>query len=330
MKHLTELARSIESELHLMQKRYFTHHIPKSDTIQSGEIYIHEPVLMHLSPRKSTVKRGSRAGFYIYIEKDRACYDVWLGFAIVHAKFLAKYFSENLKNDVNGFNNLKKLVRNLESLYEKEKAFSHYSSNEIYNSCREKKKSAKDEFKKNFEVRDLETLPNDYPIRNKANTGNGGGVAPYGGCYFQIKKFHQSYSRINDIISDAGNISKNLWENYGFLHNMLFPSHFSKKRNTDQWRLLNRWFKNHKIDPRCEVCGCPNRTTGFFEVHHIKPVSLGGKDEVSNMVALCRDHHDLCGYNDIGRVDENGYLIQGSAKLKLIKSAVKRILKNAK
>jgi len=324
MKHLTELARSIESELHLMQKRYYTHHIPKSDTIQSGEIYIHEPVLMHLSPRKSTVKRGSSAGLYIYIKRKSSMYDVRLGFDIVHARFLAQYFSENLKNDVNGFNSLRDLVSSLESCYKEGKAWSCYSSNQKYHSCKKKKKRAEDEFKKNFEVKDLEALPSDYPIRNKANTGNGGGVAPYGGCYFCIMEYYQSYPRISDILSDAEDISRNLWEKYGFLHNMLFPSRFSKKRNTDQWRLLNRWFQNNKLDKRCEVCGCSSHTTDL-EVHHIKPVCLGGKDEVSNMVALCRDHHDLCGYNDIGRIDEDGYLLQGNGKLKLLKSALKRI-----
>ena len=324
MKHLKELARSIESELHLMQNRYFTHHIPKSDTIQSGEVYIHEPVLMHLSPRKSTVKRGSTFGLYIGIEKEGSLYCVCLGFDIVHSKFLAQYFSENLNNDVNGFNSLRKLISRLEPQYEEGKAYSHYSSNEKYHSCRKKKRVAEDEFKTNFGPNDLEKLPKDYLIRNKPNSGNGGRLAHYGGCYFCIMESYRSYSRISDILADVENISKYLCDNYGFLHNMLFPSRFSKNRNTDQWRLLKRWFKNNDLDNRCEVCGCSSSKKDL-EVHHLKPVSLGGKDEVTNMVSLCRDHHDLCGYNDIGRVDEDGYLIQGDAKLKLLKSAVKRI-----
>ena len=55
------------------------------------------------------------------------------------------------------------------------------------------------------------------------------------------------------------------------------------------------------------------------------PFPWAGRDEVSNMVALCHDHHSKCDHNSIGKVDEDGYLIQGNAKLKLLKSAVKRI-----
>ena len=35
------------------------------------------------------------------------------------------------------------------------------------------------------------------------------------------------------------------------------------------------------------------------DVHHIKPKSLGGKDEIDNLVGLCRDCHNEA-HNDPG------------------------------
>jgi 5-methylcytosine-specific restriction endonuclease McrA len=38
----------------------------------------------------------------------------------------------------------------------------------------------------------------------------------------------------------------------------------------------------------CEICGSP-----AVDVHHIKYRSRLGKDEIENLMALCRVHHDL-------------------------------------
>jgi len=38
--------------------------------------------------------------------------------------------------------------------------------------------------------------------------------------------------------------------------------------------------------PLCEICGQP-----AVDIHHIKYRSQGGKDEISNLVALCRNCH---------------------------------------
>lgn len=40
---------------------------------------------------------------------------------------------------------------------------------------------------------------------------------------------------------------------------------------------------------RCALCSLTHPT----DIHHITPLSLGGKDTVDNLVLLCRNHHDL-------------------------------------
>lgn len=46
--------------------------------------------------------------------------------------------------------------------------------------------------------------------------------------------------------------------------------------------------KYHLSHPKCEVIGCRFRSAG---AHHIKPRSLGGPDEATNLIALCMKHH---------------------------------------
>jgi 5-methylcytosine-specific restriction endonuclease McrA len=40
---------------------------------------------------------------------------------------------------------------------------------------------------------------------------------------------------------------------------------------------------------RCEHRGC---TSPAVEVHHIVPLSRGGRNALSNLMCLCRGHHD--------------------------------------
>ena len=40
---------------------------------------------------------------------------------------------------------------------------------------------------------------------------------------------------------------------------------------------------------RCRVRGCAS--TGFLEVHHIKPRSEGGSNELENMIVVCSNCH---------------------------------------
>ena len=38
----------------------------------------------------------------------------------------------------------------------------------------------------------------------------------------------------------------------------------------------------------CEVCGSPGN-----DIHHVNYRSLGGTNDIENLMALCRYHHDL-------------------------------------
>lgn len=49
----------------------------------------------------------------------------------------------------------------------------------------------------------------------------------------------------------------------------------------------------------CEVCG-----TVAVDVHHVTPRSLGGTDEPSNLIALCRSDHSDAHSGEL----ERGYL----------------------
>lgn len=37
----------------------------------------------------------------------------------------------------------------------------------------------------------------------------------------------------------------------------------------------------------CEVCGAKEN----LELHHIIPLSMGGSNDIDNLVCLCHDHH---------------------------------------
>jgi len=56
-----------------------------------------------------------------------------------------------------------------------------------------------------------------------------------------------------------------------------------------------RAFALARAKGRCEWCRQPGFTMGdgvvFLETHHVIPLSEGGRDSVTNMVALCPNHH---------------------------------------
>ena len=60
-------------------------------------------------------------------------------------------------------------------------------------------------------------------------------------------------------------------------------------------RIRDNYVKQH---PLCELCLKEGRLTPVQEVHHILPISQGGKHDRSNLMALCQSchtklHHDL-------------------------------------
>lgn len=63
----------------------------------------------------------------------------------------------------------------------------------------------------------------------------------------------------------------------------------SNKRYGRSWkRIRDRYIKAH---PLCEECDKNGRIVAAEEVHHILPLSKGGGNETSNLMALCKSCH---------------------------------------
>ena len=63
----------------------------------------------------------------------------------------------------------------------------------------------------------------------------------------------------------------------------------TKKKYGNNWnRLRNRYIREH---PLCEDCLKSGYYVPAAEVHHIVPVSRGGTNEITNLVALCKSCH---------------------------------------
>lgn len=63
----------------------------------------------------------------------------------------------------------------------------------------------------------------------------------------------------------------------------------SNKRYGRSWkRIRDRYIKAH---PLCEECERNGRIKAAEEVHHIQPLSKGGGNETSNLMALCKSCH---------------------------------------
>lgn len=63
----------------------------------------------------------------------------------------------------------------------------------------------------------------------------------------------------------------------------------SNKRYGRSWkRIRDRYIKAH---PLCEECNKNGRIKAAEEVHHILPLSKGGGNEISNLMALCKSCH---------------------------------------
>ena len=63
----------------------------------------------------------------------------------------------------------------------------------------------------------------------------------------------------------------------------------SNKRYGRAWkRVRDRYIKSH---PLCEECQKQGKLAPAEEVHHILPLSKGGGNEKSNLMALCKSCH---------------------------------------
>lgn len=63
----------------------------------------------------------------------------------------------------------------------------------------------------------------------------------------------------------------------------------SNRRYGRAWkRIRDRYIKSH---PLCEQCEKDGRLTAAEEVHHILPLTCGGSNAQSNLMALCHSCH---------------------------------------
>ena len=63
----------------------------------------------------------------------------------------------------------------------------------------------------------------------------------------------------------------------------------SKKRYGRAWkRIRDRYASQH---PNCELCLMTMRVSKATEIHHIVPISRGGKHIEANLMALCHECH---------------------------------------
>lgn len=58
---------------------------------------------------------------------------------------------------------------------------------------------------------------------------------------------------------------------------------------------------------RCELCG-QRIQPGQWDAHHRRQRSVGGNDELHNMLAVCRPCHDRI-HADVGRARKAGWLV---------------------
>jgi len=73
----------------------------------------------------------------------------------------------------------------------------------------------------------------------------------------------------------------------------------TKKRYGRTWkRIRNRYIRAH---PLCERCKTNGKITPADEVHHIKPLALGGTNAEDNLMSLCKSCHSEITAREGGR-----------------------------
>lgn len=94
----------------------------------------------------------------------------------------------------------------------------------------------------------------------------------------------------------CGRLAENGWQ-YCAEHQKIANKNYNEyqrdpetnKRYGRSWkRIRDRYIKAH---PLCEECQKQGRLTVAEEVHHILPLSKGGGNETSNLMALCKSCH---------------------------------------
>lgn len=72
-------------------------------------------------------------------------------------------------------------------------------------------------------------------------------------------------------------------------YNKFFRGYKHSERYGYQWRKLRNYFLS--VHPMCEMCRKEGRYTEATEVHHIKPLSDGGTNDLDNLMPLCKSCH---------------------------------------
>lgn len=72
-------------------------------------------------------------------------------------------------------------------------------------------------------------------------------------------------------------------------YNQFGRSDEAKKRYGRRWRKLRALFL--QAHPLCELCQREGRYVEATEVHHIRPLSMGGTNDFGNLMALCKPCH---------------------------------------
>lgn len=75
----------------------------------------------------------------------------------------------------------------------------------------------------------------------------------------------------------------------GHIYNKFIRNPETKKFYNYQWRKLRARFLQQ--NPLCEICKRQGRYTIATEVHHIKPLAVGGTNDFENLMALCKPCH---------------------------------------
>lgn len=117
--------------------------------------------------------------------------------------------------------------------------------------------------------------------------------------YALLKNMGLNYSEIARLFErDHSSIlygiqmADNLWKDETILINIdkIAPTDIERMRNPFPLGRSKKWQWLYEIyDGKCIVCGFSD----IIIAHHIIPQSIGGTDELSNLVVLCPNHHAM-------------------------------------
>lgn len=112
----------------------------------------------------------------------------------------------------------------------------------------------------------------------------------YGMSYTAIAKmFNRDHSSIIHAVKSAGSLYQNDIDSFKIVLNKVDLSGIEHKNpyangKSKKWAWLYKLYNG-----KCAICGFSE----VVQVHHLIPVSIGGTDDVSNVLVVCPNHHAL-------------------------------------